>query len=195
MIYLKQKVMAQNKENVLTIGLSGSIARLLTFRQSAGKTVVSKKRRSTPASQSDKAVAVRAKFSSSIAYAKIAIKDPANKAYYKSKAAIGQSAFNMAFSDAFTPPEVNHIDTANYHGAGADTITIQATDQFKVVTVKVSIRGNDGTILEEGFAVQQANTVDWLYTAKSANASLAGSRISAVATDLPGNTHSLDVTL
>jgi hypothetical protein len=186
---------AQNKDNVLTKGLSGSFGKTMSFRQKAGKTIVAKLPRPRTAAPSDKALAVRKKFLSSLAYGKIAIRDLATKAYYKSKAADGQSAFNMAVADAFSPPEVTHIDTTNYHGVSADSITVQANDLFKVVSVKVSIKGSDGTLLEEGLAAQQANTVDWLYTAKGANASVAGSKISAVATDLPGNTHSLEVTL
>jgi hypothetical protein len=187
--------MARSKDNVLTQGLSGSIAGLMTFRQRAGKTVVTKMRRRTPASKSPQAVAVRERFRAALNYALIAIKDPETKAFYQSKASAGQSAFNMAFKDAVTPPVIHSINTVNYHGAGADTITVQAIDPFKVVSVKVSIKEADGTLLEEGNAVQQSNTVDWLYTATKANAGLTGSKVTAVATGFPGNSSSLEVTL
>jgi hypothetical protein len=189
------KKMAQNHENILTRGLSGTIGRMLTFRQKAGKTVVSKLRRATPASDNEKSVAVRTKFAASVDYAKKAIKDDATKAMYQAKAIAGQSAFNVATADAFNPPSVDSINTSNYHGAVGDEIVIRAEDDFKVASVKVSIESAAGALLEQGDAVMQVNTIDWSYKATQANPALAGVKITAVASDLPGNNTTLSVTL
>jgi hypothetical protein len=187
--------MAEAKNNIVTKGISGTIGRMLTFRQRAGKTIVTNLRRPTPASNSVKAVGVRTKFKSSIEYAAKAILDDTTKANYLAMAQPGQSAFNVAVADAFNAPEITKIDTSAYHGAVGDSITVQATDDFKVTGVNVSIHSAAGDLLEQGAAVVQANTIDWLYKATVANAAVAGSKITAVATDLPGNNTSLDATL
>jgi hypothetical protein len=187
--------MAESKGNIVMQGISGTIARMLTFRQRAGKTIVAKLRRATPASDSEKATAVRTKFKSSIEYASKAILDAATKANYLAAALPGQSAFNVAVADAFNAPEISKIDSSAYHGAVGDSITVQATDDFKVTGVTVSIHNAAGNLVEQGAAVVQPNTIDWLYKATVANAATAGSKVTAVATDLPGNNTSLDATL
>ncbi len=75
------------------------------------------------------------------------------------------------------------------------TITIRATDDFRVTGILVEIFAASGTLLEKGNAVQQTNGIDWTCTTTQANAVLAGSKISAIATDVPGNTGTLAVTL
>jgi hypothetical protein len=42
---------------------------------------------------------------------------------------------------------------------------------------------------------QQVNGVDWTYTATQANNLLTGSKIKAIATDVPGNEGALEITL
>jgi hypothetical protein len=184
--------MASVKDNVMTRGFSGTIARLLTFRQKAGKTIVSKLRRPVTGEPSEKAAAVRARFALSIKYAKTAIKNPATKALYKAMASDGQTAFNLAMADAFIAPTVESIDATGYHGVVGDPLTIRATDNFKVAGVTVSIHNAAGELVERGNAIVQEDTVDWLYKATQVNAAIAGSKITAVATDLPGNSTSLD---
>lgn len=39
------------------------------------------------------------------------------------------------------------------------------------------------------------NEMDWLYTSAQMNSTLAGSKIKAIATDLPGNNAELSITL
>jgi hypothetical protein len=187
--------MAEAKDNILTRGFSGTISKLLTFRQRAGRTFVGKSRRAGSGLFTDKVAAVRLRFLASIVYAKRAIKDPATKAMYYAARQDGQTAYNVAFADAFLAPKVNSIDTGNYHGAAGDTILVNATDDFKVTGVAVSIHNAAGDLVEEGDAVMDINETDWLYTAKQANAALAGSTVTAVAKDLPGNSTSFSVNL
>ncbi|MDP4132321.1 MAG: hypothetical protein Q8939_19355 [Bacteroidota bacterium] len=156
---------------------------------------MSKLRRATPASDSEKSAAVRTKFAASVDYAKKAIKDAATKAMYQAMATEGRSAFNVATADAFNPPTVDSINTTNYHGAVGDEIIVRAEDDFKVAGVKVSIESAAGALLEQGDAVMLENTIDWSYKTTQANPALAGSKITAVASDLPGNNTTLSVTL
>lgn len=186
--------MAESKDNIVTKGLSGTIGRQLTFRNKGGKTFVSKLLKPSTASPTPDAAAVRARFQSSAQYAAKAIKDPVTKALYKAAATGNQTAFNLALSDAFKAPVVSEIKTDNYHGAAGNTLTVVATDDFKVTGVVVSIHDAAGNLVEQGDAVIQQNE-DWLYTTKQANGSLAGSKITAVASDLPGNSTSFTKTL
>ncbi len=68
-----------------------------------------------------------------------------------------------------------------------DVIGVTAVDDFRVAQVRVRIENGDGTLVETGLAVQQADPHQWVYTATAANASLAGDKLTVQATDLPGN--------
>ena len=97
-----------------------------------------------------------------------------------------------------SPPIVKRIDTRHYKGAGGDRIVTRAVDDFRVTGVRVEIYATDGTLLEAGNAVQDLNGIDWTYTATRPNpapAGLAGCKIKAIASDVPGNEGSLEVTL
>ena len=98
-------------------------------------------------------------------------------------------------SPRVSPVPLKSINKDSYHGAVGDTITIDATYDFKVATVSISIHNAAGALVEQGDAVLPVDKPDWLYTATQANPALAGSKITATATDLPGNTGSLEVTL
>jgi len=185
--------MAISNDNYVIQGLSGTVGKLLTFRQRGQKTVVQKYRRTTNIPPTEKLKSVRASFASCIAYAKTVVKNPAVKAIYQAAAKDGQTAFNVATSDALNPPELTSINTSGYLGLPGDTIEIQATDDFKVAEVVVSIHGPTGELLEQGNAVQDPNTGDWLFKATKENSKLTGSTITASAKDLPGNNGSLSV--
>ena len=106
-----------------------------------------------------------------------------------------QNLFSRAAADFMSPPVVKKIVMDAYTGVIGSTITIRAVDDFRVTGVQVQIYAASGTLLEKGNAVQQTNGLDWTYTATLANATLTGSKINAIATDVPGNTGTLAVTL
>jgi hypothetical protein len=65
-----------------------------------------------------------------------------------------------------------------------------------VAAVKVSIHNAGGVLIEEGNAIlDPIFTEQWIYTATQENATLAGTVITAVATDLPKNKGKFSVTL
>ena len=187
--------MAQATENVLNKGFSGSIDKMLTFRQRSGKTFVGKKRRRNEGPPSEQMLTVRARFTACVAYAKKAIRDLKLKALYHGGRVGSQSAFNVATADAFNAPVVKTINPENYHGAVGDIIAVDAVDDFKVVKVLVSVHNAAGTLIEEGNASLDPVQLEWFYTSTVANPALAGSKITATATDLPGNSASLEITL
>jgi hypothetical protein len=185
--------MAISKDNYVISGLSGTVGQLLTFRNRGGKTIVQKYRRPTNIPPTEKLQSVRMNFASCIAYAKKAIKNPVVKAAYQAAAKDGQTAFNVATSDALNPPELTNINLDHYHGAPGDTISVQATDDFKVEAVVVSIYLATGELLEQGSASLQPGIPDWFYIATKENPVPVNSRITVSAKDLPGNSSSLSI--
>jgi hypothetical protein len=179
--------MAISTDNVVMKGMKGMVGKMLVFRQRFGKTIATKIPVKTAAA-TDKQVQVQAKFRLAAIYAKAATKDPATMQAYKNAAQPGQSAFNMALSDYFIAPEITEITTDAYNGTIGSKIRVTATDDFMVKSVDVKIAKADGTLIEEGAAVQDAtNELYWWYTATQANASISGCKITATAKDLPAN--------
>lgn len=180
--------MAKSKFNVITHGLSGLVGDLLVFRQKANKTIVANRPR--PSSKPVKAISLenRARFTRASAYASGVMNDPLLKAEYQLEAKIGQSAFNVAFTDYQKAPEFyEDADLTTYLGEPGNTLTVSVIDDFRVQSVGVEIKQPDGTTLEQGAAVQSDNQLDWVYTVTAVNTELPGSRIIFTASDLPGN--------
>ncbi len=179
--------MAKSRNNVITHGLSGKVGDLVLFRQRFGKTFMGK----IPvlsAAPSEKQLAVRERFLKAVRYASASLKDPAMKALYAQKAGGGVLPFNLAVVDYFTAPVIEDVNIAAYTGAAGSHIEVLATDDTKVQSVKVSITNAGGQPIEEGAAVQDGVTGSWSYAATVANANLPGTKITVLATDLPGNT-------
>src|SRR5262249_30422870 len=106
-----------------------------------------------------------------------------------------QNVYCRAMEDFLTSPTVKNIDARNYQGVAGNKIAVRALDDFRVVNVQVEIYAANGTLLERGNAVQNMNGIDWTYTATLANNPRDGSKIKAIATDVPGNEGILEVTL
>jgi hypothetical protein len=194
-IDLKNKNMPESKDNFIVHGLSGTFAGLGTFHKRGRKTFLRKIRAKPSVPDSKEQAAIKKRFAEYIRYAKAAIKDPDIKAAYAAVAKPGRTAFNRAVTDASHPPKIGKIDTGNYHGQPGDYLIIEATDDFKVIAVQISIHNANGHLIEKGEAIMQINTNDWLYAVTVANEPFTGSKITATATDLPGNKTSLTVTL
>ena len=181
--------MAKFKYNPITHGLSGSFADLMVFIQRHGKTFLGKIPARSGKVSPDQEI-IRAKFKQAAKYAKASINNPDTKALYSLKAEGGVTPFNLAFADFFTPPVVDNILTDGYTGVVGSHVVVQATDDTKVTGVHVSIFAAGGNLLEQGAAVLDTENDHWIFTTTVANAVLAGTKIVAVATDLPGNTAS-----
>jgi len=183
--------MAESKNNYVMFGMSGKLGKLLVFRQRGGKTFATAiPKRSNVFTEEQ--LEIQSKFKEAASWARGILKNAENRKFYSSLATGGQSAFNMAIADWFTDPEIKAIDTIDYTGAVGSVIKIGVTDIIKVQSVKVSITTASGTLLEEGSAVFDANSQQWLYAAVQNNATPVGSLIKATATDKPGNSHSLE---
>ncbi|SFD79978.1 hypothetical protein SAMN05518672_103263 [Chitinophaga sp. CF118] len=176
--------MAKAIGNLLTLGLSGTIGNM-TFSQRGRDTVVSRKRGSSKVPATESQLDNQDKFKEAQMYAKAAINDPVIKAMYKAHANPGQSAYNVAFSDASKAPEILFIDTSDYHGQRGDIIIIKA-DNFLVLLMKVVIRNAAGVLIEEGEALAPVNGKSWKYKVTTQNDVLKGSKIIITAINRPG---------
>jgi hypothetical protein len=192
----RRYIMASN--NSLTTGkLSGTLGKELVFRDWDGKTVVAKapkKRKGDPTSQQAE---TQEKFLIASRYARSVIKRE-NKDLANAYAAVlrpRQNVYSRALEDFMSPPVVKSINTRTYKGAAGDLIVINALDDFRVASVRVEIYAANGTLLEEGNAEPSPDDIYWTYKATQANSPLAGSKIIAIATDVPRNEGTLEVTL
>ena len=187
--------MARQKHNAVMHNTRGMFAKQVVFKERAGKVYVAgppvTKDGRTP---TDPQLEVQNRFKNATDYGKYAMEQPELKAAYQKVAKAGQSAYNMAFKDAFTPPQVTRIFTDGYRGIAGDTIVVQAKDDFKVNNVKVSIYNSNNELIEEGPCVP-VDRRSWRYTATSANTSLPVTKVKATAFDIPENEGSLEVIL
>ena len=182
------------KENFLTNGLSGMFDKKVVFRQRTGRTIFAKPPRKQT-SVTPRQEAQKEKFLEAVDYAAGALSDPMQKEAYRKMAPLGTSAYNMAIADFLKPPKVTRIDATGYSGIPGEMISVFAEDNCKVKSVSVSIALDDGTVVEEGEAVQVGDGRKWSYTATKANPHNSGMVISAIATDVPNHTGTGMVTL
>ena len=181
--------MAKIKGNKLTEGFRGMFGKQIVFRNRLGTPYAAgppsgKKRKATPAQQK-----IRDKMPRCNEYAIEAIKDVEVKKAYAAAAVGGQTAVNIAFKDAWHEPVVHDIVANGYKGNTGDMIFVQATDDFKVVSVKVSIFDREGILIEEGAASIKKSM--WVYVATMNNEN--AGMIAVKAFDLPGNEGVMEV--
>ena len=110
-------------------GASGSLGDELVIRQRGGKMVYCKRPRPYPPKTATQ-IANQERFKRANDFAKAAIKDPAKKAYYKSIAKKGQTAFNAAFRDAYHKPEIEVTTTK-------EKVIIKVKAKHRVTKVEV----------------------------------------------------------
>lgn len=189
--------MAKINNNLLVNGARGNVGKQFVYKKRGQHTHIAKmptvNKNLVPTARQ---LEVRELFAQAALYAKGAMSFPDLKKEYEKKAKNGQTAFSVAIRDYLKAPVVRSINADNYNGSPGSVITVIASDDFRVASVKVSILDNTGALIEEGNAM--LNPIDrnkWIYTAVQTNASVAGSTVSATAFDLPGNKAMLDTTL
>jgi hypothetical protein len=136
------------------------------------------------------------KFAAGASYARAAMDNPELSKLYAEKADKEKSVFNIALRDYMKAPKVKKINVSAYTGNPGSIIQVKAKDDFGIKQVKVSIYNAAGDLVEEGQAlIDPLDRFLWTYTATQVVAILAGSKIKAVAQDLPKNTGELEITL
>jgi hypothetical protein len=192
---VKWKHMAYSDNSTLLRKLRGMLNKELVFRDWAGKTVVSRapgrrKKKSTP-DQSE--TRLNFKFASRYANAITKSADRSLADAYALLLKPRQNVYSRALEDFMKIPDIKFIHTDLYFGAVGDKITVRAVDDFRVLGVIVEITSVDGTLLESGHAVQNVNGIDWTYIVTKFNTPFEGTKIKAIATDVPGNEGILEV--
>ena len=187
--------MALSKHNTIVHGATGKFGDMIVIRQRAGKTflVNAPKKRTSPPTEGEQKM--RNTFAKAIHYGKKAIADPETKAIYHAGATNGQTAFNVAVSDFYRPPQINEIDASDYNTEIGSTIIIDATDNFKVKSVSIRIEHPGGSMIEEGDAIQSRKSNKWIFTARVTNPNIAGSKIIVTAKDMAGNVTKQEIVL
>ena len=178
--------MAQTNDNIILQKVSGNIGKQVVLKRVHGKTVLSKMPKK-PATRSAKQQMCAQGFKLATAYAKSVMLNPELKALYSAEAKRRGviNAYNMALSDCLRLPEIKAIDVANYTGSTlGEVITIEVSDNFKVVQVKVTILHDERTV-EEGNAILIADI--WQYATTALNPTLLGSKIIVTVLDRPNN--------
>ena len=136
------------------------------------------------------------RFREAAAYGNSVLKNPELKETYESKNLKKKNAFKAATTDFLTDPIVKKIDASEYNGTVGSKIAVKAVDDFNVTQVRVTIYNAAGDLVEEGQAViEPLLKLKWIYTATQVVAILPGSKIKAVAQDIPGNKGELQITL
>ena len=114
--------------------------------------------------------------------------DPERKAAYGQRTdEILRSPYAVAVADYLNAPNITHVDFTGYRGRVGDVIVVQATDDFALYHVHILIQNPDGSIVEEGDVMAEADGATFRYVATAQNDSLVGDKIMVTATDYPGN--------
>jgi hypothetical protein len=172
--------------NKLIHSLSGRVGNLI-FYQADGQNLSRTVPESTPErSQRQQASSVR--FLAAQKYAAKALEDPTLKAAYKAICRGHQNPRNLAIRDAMRPPVVESVELAGYTGKPGQIVRVNATDDFRVVEVKVTVRGPAGELIEEGLAGLSSDDGQWSYATTTEVPSGQSVSVLAVAKDNPGNT-------
>ena len=189
--------MAKINDNLLVRGARGNVGKQFVYKRRGDNTHIARmpkvKKDAIPTAAQEEH---RELFAAASLYATGAISNPALKLEYQEKAGPGETAFNVALRDYLKSPQVKKIDASKYDGTIGSILSINARDDFRVADVKVSIHDATGFLVEEGNAVlSPLDRNKWIYTATQENTVFAGTRITVIASDLPGNTAMLQVTL
>jgi len=192
--------MAHADNSIITGKFNGTLGKQLVFRDWEGKTVVAKSPKRRKGDPSAAQAETQEKFLLASRYATAITKstDQSMADAYALVVRPRQNVYSRAVEDFMSPPDVVFVNTRGYKGAVGDKIVIRAIDDYRVTRVEVEILTPDGTLLETGNAEQNINGIDWTYTATTTNpaaAGLAGTKIRAIAFDVPGNEGTLELTL
>lgn len=189
--------MAHSNNSLVTGKLKGTLGKELVFREWEGKTVVAKapKRREGDPTPAQAQTQERFLFASRYAKAVVKSEDKSMAQAYAAALRPRQNVYSRALEDCMSPPVVQTINARNYKGTAGDTIVVRATDDFRIVSVRVEIYAASGTLLEAGEAEMDEYGLYSTYKATQSNSTLAGSKIIAIATDVPRNEGMLEVTL
>jgi hypothetical protein len=181
--------MANVKLNALVDGVSGKVGKNIVLRQRGGRTLLGTKPEASLI-VSDKQKAQRQQFAQASRFAKgILLNDEAKKEYAElAKTDEFLTPYSAAVADFLNNPEITLVDITGYTGKAGDKIIARTGDDFKIISMKVSLQQADGSVIESGDAVSNgASRLEWGYTAIQNVAALTGLKVVITAQDRPGH--------
>ncbi|ULQ52145.1 hypothetical protein [Flavihumibacter fluvii] len=191
--------MAKTNRNFLTFNYVGKVGKQYSLRNRGDQSIIAslpKKARRPLSAQELSQQAVKDNFQRAVLYAKsVRANNPDLMAQYEAVRKGTQSAFNVAFLDAYKGPKLRDLRTDEYEGAPGNPIKVEALDNFRVKSVKFTLFSPDGTRLEEGEGTQAESGFQWTYTAQVANPAVTGTKLRITAKDIPDNMTVLEVLL
>jgi signal peptidase I len=175
--------------NPIMKGVSGMLGDVVVFREYRGTTIMSNRPKKSGVLTPQQEVS-KSNFMRAVNYAKKQVADPITKAEYQpSSQSKMSSAYTAALTDYLTAPTIHEIDVAWYNGAIGDSIVMRASDDFKVMSVDVTILLPNGALAEQGAAILIPDSVDqYEYKATTAQMKAAGMKVIVTVKDKPGNT-------
>ncbi len=174
--------MAEVKANPIVQGLSGGLGRDLMFRRLRdGRTILCVKPDFSKRVFSETQLSHQERFKQAAAYAKWAAQT--QPIYAELAAGTMKTAYNVALSDWFHPPEILAVDLGGWTGKAGALLRVRARDDVLVAGVSVQI-GVDETVLEEGDATQSGG-LWWDYVTQTEVSGQASVVVRAA--DLAGN--------
>lgn len=171
--------------NIINYGPSGMFDNQIVFRQRYGKIIGCKAPKKRPGKGTPNQQKARQRMTEANIYARKVKLMPGWSAFYEERLYNGRCVQHLAVSDYFHPPIIHHINTGSYRGRRGGLITVNATDNFKVKQVIVTVYNELGLVVESGDAVQIFGSDNWEYTAITKCNGVC--RIEVKAMDLPGN--------
>jgi hypothetical protein len=179
--------MAKIHNNIFVRGLTGSVGDQFVIRQTrSGRTIIANKPRFDENRVfTEPQKAQQEAFRQATSYAKFAKNQPL---YVNKAKGTNITAYNLAVADWFGQPEVLDIDVNGWTGQIGETIRVKAQDNLQVTKVRMAISDGNGTVYEEGEAVQsELDGLVWTYTTTTVVPMTPAPRLDASAQDLPGN--------
>jgi hypothetical protein len=171
--------------NPMIAGVAGKTGRLV-FRRRGAKIFADRAPEASSVEPTGQQLAQRDRFAAAQAYRREVLADPSQQRVYMALGKqLGRRYDKIVESDFLTPPEVEHIELADYHGRAGDVIRVIAIDDVEVVSVHVALTTGNGAVLEQGPAAKVHGV--WVYTATTAKPEGEKLTITATAKDRPGH--------
>jgi hypothetical protein len=186
--------MARSHHNIVIERSRGKIGDIIVKNYPYGQ-VLSRVPRMGMIPPSEKQLANQDRWAAAAAYYQKVKADPVLSLAY-TRALKKKKGFNLPSAtnrDFFRPPQVSEIDLREYTGGADQLIVIDATDDFCVAAVDVTLRDAVGNVFEYGPAWESDLAHLWHYRTKTA-APAGPVTFEAVARDLPDNRATLSTT-
>jgi len=163
----------------------------MLFRKQNGKVYVSIKPDMNGVQPSPAQAAHRERFRDAVDYGKTAMADSdLRKMYEQAAKEKGTPVFALIVADFLNVPSIRDVDLSAYNGQVNEVIKIKASDDFGLVSVRVTITdAQTGNPIESGDAFEIAPGAGlWLYNSTAAVSAGTTMNINVIATDRPGGT-------